>query len=322
MTAASDRSLRYRKPRCEGYICLLGPTASGKSDLAIWLAQQFPCEIISVDSGMIYRGMDIGTAKPAPQILKQIPHHLINICDPAEAYSAAKFRTDALKLINEISGRGRIPLLVGGTMLYFRVLQQGISALPQADTAVRDSLAKEANQYGWQKLHERLQQIDPAAAARIAPSDSQRLQRALEVYMLTGKTLTQLCAENPLSPLPYHALNIALAPKSRSQLNSKISSRFIQMLQNGLVAEVEVLFKRGDLNCNLPSMRAVGYRQVWQYLNDELGYDEMQERAIIATRQLAKRQMTWLKTWQNILWFDSEDSDLRKKVLDNIKLLS
>ena len=299
-------------------IFLMGPTASGKSALAMQLTQQLPCDIISVDSGMIYRGLDIGTAKPSFQELQLAPHRLINICDPAEAYSVAQFRRDALKEIEDILARGRIPLLVGGTMLYFRVLQQGISALPEANPTVRAQLSAEAKQSGWQKLHERLQKIDLVAAARIAPLDSQRLQRALEVFILTGKTMTQLFTENPLEPLPYQVNNIAIAPTDRELLIAKISKRFALMLQQGLVAEVEELFKRKDLHENLPAIRTLGYRQVWQHLNGKFNYDEMQERAIIATRQLAKRQLTWLRSWKDVMWFDSENSDLKNEVLKYI----
>ena len=296
-------------------ICLSGPTASGKTDLALTLVESLPCEIISVDSGMVYRGMDIGTAKPKPQILEQIPHHLIDICDVAEPYSAARFRLDALKLINMILARDRIPLLVGGTMLYFRVLQQGISVLPQANQKIRAQLTAEAKQNGWQKLHERLSQIDPVAAKRISPNDSQRLQRALEVYFITGETLTDLQKENPGQPLLFPVINFALIPQNREELNVRIGGRFKQMLKDGLVAEVKQLFNRGDLNCNLPSMRSVGYRQVWQYLNGEVDYSTMQEKAIIATRQLAKRQMTWLRSWPNIILFDSNDLKVKEKIL-------
>lgn len=297
----------------------MGPTASGKSDLAIRLTQHMPCDIISVDSGMIYRGLDIGTAKPSFQELQLAPHRLINICDPAETYSAAQFRRDALKEIEAILACGRIPLLVGGTMLYFRVLQQGISDLPKANSIIRAQLSAEAKQSGWQKLHERLQKIDPVAAVRISASDSQRLQRALEVFILTGKTLTQLFAENPLESLPYQVINLAIAPTDREVLTARISKRFALMLQQGLVAEVEGLYKRKDLHENLPAIRTVGYRQVWQHLNGKLNYDEMKERAIIATRQLAKRQLTWLRSWKDVAWFDSGNDNLKDEILNYIK---
>lgn len=288
-------------------ICLMGPTAAGKTDLAVELAQRFPCEIISVDSAMVYRGMDIGTAKPSADILKSAPHRLLDIRDPSEPYSAGQFRADALHEIANIIAQQRIPLLVGGTMLYFHVLQYGLAQLPRANAEIRNRILEEAERYGWQVLHERLQKIDPVAAKRIHPHDPQRLQRALEVYELTGKTITALQQEQAAAALPYSVINIVVAPTDRAQLHEAIAQRFEQMLQQGLVAEVERLYHRGDLHPNLPSIRAVGYRQVWDYLAGHSRYDEMRQRGIIATRQLAKRQLTWLRSWEHTHWFASED---------------
>lgn len=300
-------------------ICLMGPTASGKTALAVELVKRLPLEIISVDSAMIYRGMDIGTAKPDANILKIAPHRLLDICDPAESYSAGQFREDALREIKDIIAQKKIPLLVGGTMLYFHVLQHGIAQLPQADQEIRQQILQEAEQYGWQILHERLQKIDPVSAQRIHPNDPQRLQRALEVYELTGKTLTELQTENTNNPLPYRIINIAIAPNDRATLHQKIEERFDDMLQKGFINEVETLFKRGDLHPDLPSMRAVGYRQAWDYLSGKLTAEQMRERAIIATRQLAKRQLTWLRGWENTIQIASEDLNAAEKIIRFLK---
>lgn len=304
----------------------MGPTASGKTDLAVELVKRLPVEIISVDSAMVYRGMDIGTAKPSVDILTIAPHRLLDICDPAEPYSAGQFRTDALREITDIIAQEKIPLLVGGTMLYFHILQQGIARLPIADPAIRQKILDEAQQYGWQALHERLQKIDPNTAQRIHPNDPQRLQRALEVYELTGKTLTEFFTNNnesssnsDLSSNPKLSFtNIALMPKDRALLHKKIEQRFDKMLQQGFIAEVEVLFKRGDLNPDLPSMRSVGYRQAWDYLAGNINHEEMRERAIAATRQLAKRQMTWLRSWDHVHSFASEDENRLEKIISII----
>jgi len=299
----------------------MGPTASGKTDLAVELVQRLPCDIISVDSAMVYRGMDIGTAKPTPDVLAIAPHRLLDICDPAEPYSAGQFRTDALHEIENILAKGRIPLLVGGTMLYFHTLQNGLSELPQADPIIREKILNEAKQFGWQYLHERLQKIDPVSAQRIHPNDPQRLQRALEVYEITGKNLTTLCKEDKRQTLPYQLINLALAPADRDLLHQRIALRFQQMLDQGFITEVENLYRRGDLHADFPSIRAVGYRQAWDYLEGLLTVEEMQERAVIATRQLAKRQLTWLRSWQNVNWFDSEDPGKLNKILTIIKNL-
>ena len=299
-------------------IFLMGPTASGKTELALKLAQALPCDIISVDSAMVYRGMDIGTAKPDAETLRLFPHRLIDICDPAEAYSAARFCDDALREMEVIQRQGRIPLLVGGTFLYFRALEQGLSPLPPADPELRAALEREAQQFGWERLHERLQQVDPAAAARIHPNDPQRIQRALEVYEITGQPMSILFEANAQNSLPYRVSKLVLAPVERADLHERIALRFRQMLQTGLVEEVAALRQRGDLNKDLPSMRAVGYRQVWDYLEDQYDEAEMQERGIIATRQFAKRQFTWLRSEADCIWFDALEPFLIDKVLKRL----
>ena len=290
----------------------MGPTASGKTDLAVALIEELPCDIISVDSAMIYRGMDIGTAKPDAATLARAPHRLIDILDPAQSYSAAQFRADALREMAEITSRGRVPLLVGGTMLYFRALQQGLSDLPSAQPEVRARLDAEAREHGWQHMHQRLAAVDPVAAQRIHPNDPQRIQRALEVYELTGRSMTELCLaeQGAAIPLPYRLLKIAVAPQERAVLHGRIETRFRTMLDKGFLAEVERLYDRGDLHTGLPSMRAVGYRQVWAYLAGQVNYAEMVENAITASRQLAKRQLTWLRGQPDAVWFDSQDNDL------------
>jgi tRNA dimethylallyltransferase len=298
-------------------VCLMGPTASGKTELAVQLAERFPFEIISVDSAMVYRDMDIGTAKPCADILKKAPHKLINILDPAENYSAAQFRSDAIQEIQAILQRGKIPLLVGGTMLYFSILQKGLSELPSANANIRALLTQAAERDGWAALHARLQKVDPVSASRIHPHDTQRIQRALEVYELTGKSLTQWQEAQVSALTQYEIINLALAPADRAVLHARIEKRFAAMLEQGLVAEVKKLFDRGDLNLDMPSIRAVGYRQVWAYLSGNLSYEEMQEKGIIATRQLAKRQFTWLRHWPfEIQWFDSLDSSTPQQAQD------
>lgn len=294
---------------------LMGPTASGKTDLAVALAQQGSYEIISVDSALIYRNMDVGTAKPDVELLAKAPHHLINMLDPKESYSAADFRRDALELMADITARGRIPLLVGGTMMYFKMLQQGMASLPTADAAIRQRLLDEAEQFGWVHLHQCLAEVDAVAAQRIKPTDTQRLQRALEVFELTGKSLSHWHQQQAAEAIPYDITAVAIAPTDRAILHERIALRFHLMIENGLVDEVRRLYQRGDLNTAMPSIRAVGYRQVWQYLEGELSYDEMIERGIIATRQLAKRQMTWLKSWDDLHWIDSQSSNPLKDLL-------
>ena len=291
-------------------IFLMGPTGSGKTDLAVELYKRFPVEIISVDSALVYKGMDIGTAKPDAATLQQAPHRLIDFLDPSQAYSAADFRTDALREMGEISARGKIPLLVGGTMLYFRALEYGLSELPKADPAIRAKLDAEAAEHGWLNLHQRLQQLDPVAAQRIHPNDPQRLQRALEVYELTGKSLTELQQAMWQETCPYDLLKIALIPDNRAWLHQRLAQRFDVMLSLGLIEEVKRLWTRGDLDVNLPAIRAVGYRQVWDYLNGKLDYTQMRDRAIVSTRQLAKRQMTWLRSETNISVYNPEEYSL------------
>jgi tRNA dimethylallyltransferase len=297
----------------------MGPTASGKTDIAIKLVRQLPCEIISVDSALVYREMDIGTAKPSAKELAEAPHHLIDIIDPSETYSAAQFREDALRLMAEITQAGRIPLLVGGTMLYFRALQQGLSELPSADPEVRRHLEAEAEKIGWPALHARLSEIDPVSAQRIKPTDPQRIQRALEVFEMTGKPLSEFFAEQTATPLPYRVIKLIVADSDRVQLHERIALRFYHMLDKGFLEEVRKLYERGDLDIQMPSMRAVGYRQAWQYLNGELEYEEMAERGIIATRQLAKRQMTWLRSEEDAVWLDPLEGDIFSKVLKSLE---
>lgn len=286
----------------------MGPTAAGKTDLAVELVQRCNCEIISVDSALIYKGMDIGTAKPGKEVLEKAPHRLIDICDPSESYSAAEFRNDALDAMAEIRQKGKIPLLVGGTMMYYKVLRDGIADLPEADETIRQRLLNEANEHGWQSLHDRLRQIDPVSAERIHPNDPQRLQRALEVHELTGKTLTELWAEQKRDVQqnsPYRELNLAVAPVERKVLHERIEQRFRIMLEQGFLNEVEQLRERNDLHLAMPAIRSVGYRQAWQYLDGDFDYEEMVNRGIFATRQLAKRQITWLRSWQELEWLDS-----------------
>ena len=300
-------------------IFLMGPTASGKTDLAIQLRQQLPVEVISVDSALIYRGMDIGTAKPSKAELALAPHRLINICDPAESYSAANFRTDALREMQEISAQGKIPLLVGGTMLYYKALLEGLSPLPSADEKVRSEIEAKAALIGWGGLHQELSKIDPISAQRINPNDSQRINRALEVFYLTGKTLTELTAQKG-EALPYDILQFAIAPEQREVLHLRIEQRFHKMIELGFQQEVEKLYRRPDLNENLPSIRCVGYRQMWEYLRGDYDHDEMVFRGICATRQLAKRQITWLRGWTSpIQWLDSlQPAQALEKVLTSV----
>ena len=295
------------KPILPPAIFLMGPTASGKTDLAVSLVARLPLEIISVDSALVYRGMDIGTAKPDAHILADAPHRLIDICDPAETYSAAAFRADALCAMGEITQAGRVPLLVGGTMLYFRALELGLSDLPCADAAIRSRLEKELHDLGLASLHRRLQTLDPLAAARIHPNDPQRTLRALEVIEITGRPLSQLQQRDKAEALPYRLLKLVQAPQERKVLHARIERRFHLMLEQGFEQEVECLLQRGDLSPDLPSMRSVGYRQMIQYLLGESSREEMIERAIIATRQLAKRQFTWLRGDSGCHWLDEAD---------------
>lgn len=293
----------------------MGPTASGKTALAVELVQRFPMEIISVDSALIYKSMDIGSAKPDAETLAKAPHRLIDFLDPSESYSAADFREDALKAMAEITAQGKIPLLVGGTMLYFKVLKEGIAKLPAADETIRAQLLLEAQEKGWPALHRELEQVDPESAARLNPNDAQRLQRALEVYRATGRSLTQWHKQQKTETFPYEVVNIAVSPTDRAVLHDRIAQRFHEMLTQGFYDEVKALYNRGDLNPNMPSMRAVGYRQMWDCLDGKISYAEMEERGIIATRQLAKRQITWLRSWKDLHWLDSLDPNITEKVL-------
>ncbi|EGY34849.1 hypothetical protein SC1083_0323 [Aggregatibacter actinomycetemcomitans serotype e str. SC1083] len=300
-------------------IFLMGPTASGKTDLAIQLHQHLPVEVISVDSALIYRGMDIGTAKPSKAELALVPHRLIDICDPAESYSAANFRADALHEMQDITSQGKIPLLVGGTMLYYKALLEGLSPLPSADEKVRSEIEAKAERIGWAALHQELDKIDPTSAQRINPNDSQRINRALEVFYLSGKTLTEL-TEQKGDALPYDILQFAIAPEQRELLHQRIEQRFHKMIELGFQQEVEKLYRRADLHENLPSIRCVGYRQMWEHLRGDYDHDEMVFRGICATRQLAKRQITWLRGWKSpIQWLDSlQPAQALEKVLTSL----
>lgn len=300
-------------------ICIMGPTASGKTDLAVYLAEHLPADIISVDSALVYKGMVIGTARPDEATLAKAPHRLIDFLDPAEAYSAARFREDALREIAQIQAAGRIPLLVGGTMLYFRALLHGLSELPSADPVIRERLETTATEQGWAYLHRRLQDVDPEAAARIHPNDPQRISRALEVYEATGVSMSDWYRQQTTTEFGYSVIKIALLPSDRSKLHERIALRFRMMVEQGLVDEVKKLYQRGDLNLNKPSIRAVGYRQVWEYLQGKWDEETMIEKGIIATRQLAKRQLTWLRSEENILEFDCFEPKLAPLVLKTLE---
>jgi tRNA dimethylallyltransferase len=293
---------------------LMGPTASGKTGLAIELCENLPCEIISVDSALIYRGMDIGTAKPNAAELKRAPHRLIDILDPAERYSVAEFRKDALLAMQDITERGKIPLLVGGTMMYYKALIDGLSPLPESDEEIRKTIEAKAEELGWEELHQQLSQVDPTSAKRIHPNDPQRLIRALEVYHLTNRSMTDLMATKS-APIPYDTMQFCIAPDERKVLHQRIAQRFQQMVDTGFQSEVEKLKNRGDLHLNLPSIRCVGYRQMWQHLDGDFDFNEMCEKSIAATRQLAKRQLTWLRGWENIHQLDTFSSDNLSKVI-------
>jgi tRNA dimethylallyltransferase len=291
-------------------VFIMGPTATGKTGLAMALAAELPMDIISVDSAMVYRGLDIGSAKPDTQTLAESPHRLVDICDPAEVYSAGRFRDDTLAEMAQITAVGRIPLLAGGTMLYFRTLQQGIADLPDANQDIRQQLDKEAGTRGWEYLHQRLARIDPESARRIHPNDPQRIQRALEVYEISGKTLSDFWREQSGRGLAYRRVKIALMPPDRVELRKLIEQRFDAMIEQGLIEEVRKLYQREDLNPELPAIRAVGYRQVWAMLDGEYDFATMREKAIIATAQLAKRQMTWLRKEPDCNFIDPESVKL------------
>lgn len=293
----------------------MGPTAAGKTGLAVEMADAHGYEIVSVDSALIYRGMDIGTAKPDAQMLQKAPHRLIDIRNPDEAYSAADFVNDAKAEIADILAKGKKPLLVGGTMMYFNALIKGLAKMPQADPALRASIEAEASEYGWSHLHQELQRLDPESAKRIHPNDPQRLQRAIEVCRLTGRSMTDLWAEQAESAGEYDYVSIAVMPSERAVLHQRIEERFNIMLQQGFLSEVEALYQRGGLHVDMPSIRCVGYRQMWAYLAGECNFDEAVYRGVVATRQLAKRQVTWLRSWENLQVFDTFDKDLLSKAL-------
>ena len=305
-------------------IFLMGPTASGKTGLAIALAEQFPLDIISVDSALVYRGMDIGTAKPDEAILRRAPHALIDIREPTQSYSAAEFREDALVEMNAITGQGRVPLLAGGTMLYFKALAGGLADLPAANHEVRARIAKRAGEVGWRTLHSELAVKDPETAARIHPNDPQRIQRALEVIELSGRKMSDLHRQQreqksdqaAARDWGYRVLKIVVCPQSRQELHKRIEQRFYQMLDAGFMDEMKALIARGDLDPSLPSMRCVGYRQAWSHLEGESTFDEMCLKALAATRQLAKRQLTWLRQESDALWYDLDVESARESVLE------
>jgi tRNA dimethylallyltransferase len=297
----------------------MGPTASGKTGVAVDVVRELPCEIISVDSAQLYRHMDIGTAKPDAATLKAAPHHLIDVIDPDESFSAARFRDDVLTLMREITERGRIPLLVGGTMMYFKTLLEGLSELPQADPAVRMVIDTMADESGWPALHKDLSRVDPETAARLAPNDAQRIQRALEVFYLTNRAMSDLLKKPKYVYFPYVPIKIALTPGDRSELHDRIATRFEAMLELGLIGELRKLRADFALDPSLPSMRCVGYRQAWQYLDGEFGLAALREQGIAATRQLAKRQLTWLRAMKDVAEFDCLAEDLSDQVLAHLR---
>jgi len=306
-------------------VAIMGPTASGKTAAALAIARERPAEIISVDSALVYRGMDIGTAKPSAQELASVPHHLIDIIEPTDAYSVAQFRDDTLRLVAEISARGKLALLVGGTMMYFKGLTDGLDELPTADPALRAELEAEAARIGWPAMHDKLRALDPETAARLAPNDAQRINRALEIIELSGKPMSELLARRAKTELPFELLSFALEPSERSVLHARIATRFDQMLgqsdATGIVAEVAGLRKRGDLHPSLPSMRCVGYRQAWDYLEGKIDRASLRETGIIATRQLAKRQLTWLRSMPARVVIDCLGSDPAATMLRQLETL-
>lgn len=297
----------------------MGPTASGKTGVALDLAGRFPVEIVSVDSAQVYRHMNIGTAKPDLTTRLRIPHHLIDIIEPNERYSAARFREDALDIMRDIASRERVPLLAGGTMLYFKALKEGLSDLPEADADTRMVIDAMAAQTGWPALHRELQRIDPATAARLDPNDSQRIQRAMEIFYLTGRAMSELIAERGPAELPFRLIPLALVPSDRHALHDRIATRFEEMLELGLINEVRQLREEYVLKPDLPSMRCVGYRQVWQYLEGETTLAGLRDKAVAATRQLAKRQLTWLRAMPSVTTFDCLAEDLAGSVARRVE---
>lgn len=298
-------------------IFLMGPTAAGKTALAISLCEHLNTEIISVDSALVYKGMDIGTAKPDAEELARAPHHLIDLLDPSETYSVADFRRDAIKKIDEFHQQGKVPILVGGTMMYFKSLIDGLSPLPEACQVVRAELEAQATQFGWPHLHQELAKVDPQAADKISENDSQRINRALEVYRISGKTMTELQKQKQPT-LPYTFHQFAIAPDDRSELHQRIEKRFKIMIEQGFEKEVSTLYLREDLHPNMPSIRCVGYRQMWDYLAGEVDHDEMVFRGIAATRQLAKRQLTWLRSWPDVTWLTTDDEENLQRVVSSL----
>ena len=294
-------------------ILLMGPTASGKTPLALELAKRLPVEIVSVDSAQVYRGMDVGTAKPSRAERAAVQHHLVDIIDPTKTYSAARFRSDALRLMCEITGRGKVPLLVGGTMLYFKALREGLSELPDADEEVRAEIDTEAAELGWPAMHARLAEVDPETAARLKPADAQRIQRALEIHRVSGEPMSRLLGRKKDSALPFRLIEMALVPSDRGALHGRIEARFDAMLDRGLVEELQGLRARHALRPNLPSMRCVGYRQAWQHLEGEFDRNGLRDRGIFATRQLAKRQLTWLRAARDSQILDCLAPDIAAK---------
>lgn len=315
MTAAATEC----PPQRPTAIFLMGPTCAGKTALAVQLVRRLPCEIVSVDSAMVYRGMDIGTAKPGPEVLAQAPHRLIDILDPAESYSAARFRADALREMAAVTAGGRIPLLVGGTGLYFRALERGLSPLPAANAEVRERLHEEARTRGLSAVYERLHRLDPQSAARFHHNDSQRIFRAMEVYELAGKPMSQLLGAPGCEGFPYRVIKLVLNVGARGVLHERCGDRFLDMLRRGFLDEVRALFDRGDLHADLPSMRVVGYRQAWCHLAGQIDYQTMTDRAIAATRQLAKRQLTWLRAEPGACWLEAGMSDLIRITLRTLE---
>lgn len=298
-------------------ITLMGPTAAGKTALAIELCQHLDTQVISVDSALVYKGMNIGTAKPDAEELSLAPHHLIDMLDPLETYSVADFRRDAIEKIEQLHQQGKVPILVGGTMMYFKGLIEGLSPLPEADATIRQELEAQAQRIGWAGLHEQLATVDPDAAAKISENDSQRINRALEVYRLTGQTMTVLQQQKqPLLPYQFH--QFAIAPTDRKVLHDRIEKRFNIMLDQGFKNEVSTLYKRGDLHPDLPSIRCVGYRQMWEHLAGNCDHDEMVFKGIAATRQLAKRQLTWLRSWPDVNWLETDDQENLQRVLTSL----
>jgi tRNA dimethylallyltransferase len=297
----------------------MGPTASGKTAVAMALAAQLPCEIISVDSAQIYKGMDIGTAKPDARALAATPQHLIDIIEPHESYSAARFRDDALALMREITERDRIPLLVGGTMLYFQALTEGLNDLPEADHVIRLVIDTMAGEQGWPAVHAKLQKVDPETAARLAPNDAQRIQRALEIYYITGKPMAELLKKPKYVYFPYTPIKVALVPSDREELHRRIANRFDEILRRGLTAELKKLRDEYGLEPGMPSMRCVGYRQAWDHLAGRISAQALREQGIAATRQLAKRQLTWLRSMEGVTEFDCLSSDVPEMVLEYLR---